>query len=69
MVWVHDYHLMLLPAMLREEIGKSKKNVKLGFFLHLDEVLSWFEPDVEPTWFAMVRVVFLVSTHLPCHPN
>ncbi|KAF2005892.1 glycosyltransferase family 20 protein [Amniculicola lignicola CBS 123094] len=34
MVWVHDYHLMLLPAMLREEIGNSKKNVKLGFFLH-----------------------------------
>lgn len=32
-VWVHDYHLMLLPAMLREEIGQSKK-IKLGFFLH-----------------------------------
>ncbi|KAI9788220.1 MAG: Trehalose-6-P synthase/phosphatase complex synthase subunit [Peltula sp. TS41687] len=34
MIWVHDYHLMLLPAMLRQEIGKSKKNIKLGFFLH-----------------------------------
>ena len=34
MVWVHDYHLMLLPAMLREEIQGTKKNVKLGFFLH-----------------------------------
>lgn len=34
MVWVHDYHLMLLPAMLREEIGTSKNNVKIGFFLH-----------------------------------
>ena len=34
LVWVHDYHLMLLPAMLREEIGKSKTNVKIGFFLH-----------------------------------
>jgi trehalose 6-phosphate synthase len=34
MVWVHDYHLMLLPKMLREEIGDKKKNVKLGFFLH-----------------------------------
>ncbi|KAI9823513.1 MAG: Trehalose-6-P synthase/phosphatase complex synthase subunit [Phylliscum demangeonii] len=32
MVWVHDYHLMLLPAMLREEIGA--KSIKLGFFLH-----------------------------------
>ncbi|KAI9707200.1 MAG: Trehalose-6-P synthase/phosphatase complex synthase subunit [Candelina mexicana] len=34
LVWVHDYHLMLLPAMLREEIGNSKKNIKIGFFLH-----------------------------------
>ena len=38
LVWVHDYHLMLLPAMLREEIAadttKKRKNVKLGFFLH-----------------------------------
>ncbi|KAL9119220.1 MAG: hypothetical protein Q9187_004230 [Circinaria calcarea] len=34
LVWVHDYHLMLLPAMLREEIGASKTNVKIGFFLH-----------------------------------
>ena len=34
MVWVHDYHLMLMPAMLREEIGESKKNIKIGFFLH-----------------------------------
>ncbi|CAO2652214.1 Nn.00g004970.m01.CDS01 [Neocucurbitaria sp. VM-36] len=34
MVWVHDYHLMLMPAMLREELGDTKKNVKIGFFLH-----------------------------------
>src|ERR1700760_1345938 len=34
LVWVHDYHLMLLPMMLREELGDEKKNVKLGFFLH-----------------------------------
>ncbi|CAF3486794.1 unnamed protein product [Fusarium graminearum] len=34
LIWVHDYHLMLLPQMLREEIGESKKNVKIGFFLH-----------------------------------
>lgn len=33
-IWVHDYHLMLLPEMLREEIGMKKKNVKIGFFLH-----------------------------------
>ncbi|KAK9390479.1 glycosyl transferase [Lipomyces mesembrius] len=34
LVWVHDYHLMLLPAMLREEIGQTKSHVKLGWFLH-----------------------------------
>lgn len=34
LVWIHDYHLMLLPQMLREELGKSKKNVRFGFFLH-----------------------------------
>lgn len=33
-IWVHDYHLMLLPSMLREEIGSSKKDIKIGFFLH-----------------------------------
>lgn len=37
LVWVHDYHLMLLPAMLRQELAalpNPPKNVKLGFFLH-----------------------------------
>jgi trehalose 6-phosphate synthase/phosphatase len=29
-VWVHDYHLFLLPALLREAIP----SLKIGFFLH-----------------------------------
>ncbi|KIW02991.1 alpha,alpha-trehalose-phosphate synthase [UDP-forming] [Verruconis gallopava] len=33
-VWVHDYHLMLLPAMIREELGNEKPNIKIAFFLH-----------------------------------
>ncbi|KAL6721196.1 Trehalose-6-P synthase/phosphatase complex synthase subunit [Lecanora helva] len=33
LIWIHDYHLMLLPAMLREEID-SELNVKIGFFMH-----------------------------------
>lgn len=34
-VWVHDYHLMLLPELLRTEIERRGiKNVKIGFFLH-----------------------------------
>ncbi len=30
-VWVHDYHLMLLPNMIRREIPKAA----IGFFLHI----------------------------------
>ena len=33
-VWVHDYHLMLLPQMLREEAEKRGKKLVVGFFLH-----------------------------------
>jgi trehalose 6-phosphate synthase/phosphatase len=30
-LWVHDYHLMLLPGMLREVVG----SVPISFFLHI----------------------------------
>jgi trehalose 6-phosphate synthase/phosphatase len=30
-IWIHDYHLMLLPGMLREVFPDAK----IGFFLHL----------------------------------
>lgn len=30
-IWIHDYHLMLLPRLLREKIP----DVRLGFFLHI----------------------------------
>lgn len=30
-IWVHDYHLMLLPGMLRERVGTAS----IGFFLHI----------------------------------
>ncbi|KAI8912501.1 glycosyltransferase family 20-domain-containing protein [Gorgonomyces haynaldii] len=33
-VWVHDYHLMLLPALLRERMEGVVSDVKIGFFLH-----------------------------------
>lgn len=33
-VWIHDYHLMLVPSMLREALKGTGINVKLGFFLH-----------------------------------
>lgn len=31
-VWIHDYHLMLVPNMVREKLGGK---VKIGFFLHI----------------------------------
>ncbi|KAI0721055.1 hypothetical protein C8T65DRAFT_735544 [Cerioporus squamosus] len=51
-------HLHIMSMDFNGGYIKSKKHLnsfhpKLGFFLHLDDVLSWFEPDVEPTWFAM----------------
>lgn len=30
-VWIHDYHLMLLPKLLREEMP----DIPIGFFLHI----------------------------------
>jgi trehalose 6-phosphate synthase/phosphatase len=30
-IWVHDYHLMLLPQMLKEALPQSR----IGFFLHI----------------------------------
>lgn len=34
LIWVQDYHLMVLPRLLRKAIGNTKKDVKIGFFLH-----------------------------------
>jgi len=34
LVWIHDYHLMLLPRMLSEAAMKLSKRVTIGFFLH-----------------------------------
>lgn len=31
LVWIHDYHLMLLPKLLREKIP----DLRIGFFLHI----------------------------------
>ncbi len=30
-IWVHDYHLMLLPKLIRDKLP----NAKIGFFLHI----------------------------------
>lgn len=41
LVWVHDYHLHLVPAMLRE----LRPDLRIGFFLHIpfppEELFAW----------------------------
>ncbi|KAL1983280.1 hypothetical protein VTN96DRAFT_302 [Rasamsonia emersonii] len=34
LIWVHDYHLMLLPQLLRERLAKKGKAAAIGFSLH-----------------------------------
>lgn len=40
-VWIHDYHLMLVPALLRA----ARPDLKIGFFMHIpfppEELFSW----------------------------
>lgn len=41
LVWVHDYHLMLLPKILLDKAAElGIKNVRVGFFLHTPFPLS-----------------------------
>lgn len=38
LVWVHDYHLMLMPRMLRQKLcnnGAESAQICIGFFLHI----------------------------------
>ncbi|PNS16102.1 alpha,alpha-trehalose-phosphate synthase [Sphaceloma murrayae] len=34
LIWIHDYHLMLLPLFLRHLINIKGVNVKIGWFVH-----------------------------------
>ena len=34
LIWVHDYHLMLLPELLRNRLQKQGKACAIGFSLH-----------------------------------
>ena len=37
-VWIHDYHLLLVPKMVRDKLP----NAKIGFFLHVSFLLQKF---------------------------
>ena len=50
-------HLHVISADLRSDKMKNKKHYnsfhpKLGFFIHFDEVMSWFE--AEPSFYKQV---------------
>lgn len=32
-IWIHDYHLMLLPRLIRERLGKTDQPCAIGFSL------------------------------------
>ena len=34
LIWVHDYHLLLLPALLRERLHAQSKRCAIGYSLH-----------------------------------
>jgi trehalose 6-phosphate synthase len=33
-VWIHDYHLLLVPELLRKQAALLNKKITIGFFLH-----------------------------------
>lgn len=36
LVWIHDYHLTLVPSILRQMMSEKKDvNALVGFFLHI----------------------------------
>ncbi|KAI0362144.1 hypothetical protein OH77DRAFT_1441395 [Trametes cingulata] len=55
---VEHLHLHIVSSDFLGEGFKTKRHCnsfhpRLGFFLDIDEVIRWFDPDIEPTWFAM----------------
>jgi len=62
-VFYRHLHLHVLSDDLCSPTMKHKKHYnsfhpKLGFFLHIDDVLSWF--DAEPSYYSSVRLIFRV---------
>jgi trehalose 6-phosphate synthase/phosphatase len=35
LVWIHDYHLMLMPMMLKNKIEEVNISCRIAFFLHI----------------------------------
>lgn len=69
LVWVHDYHLMLLPAMLREAVP----DLAVGFFLHIPfpppEILQLMPPQWRTSILEGVLASDLVGFHIHEYVN
>ncbi|KAI9064478.1 hypothetical protein FKP32DRAFT_1570725 [Trametes sanguinea] len=55
-------HVHVISTDFLGQYYKKKKHVnsfhpRMGFFVHLDEVIRWYDPDIEPTWFAMKTAI------------
>ena len=68
-VWVHDYHLMLMPAMLRDEAP----DLSIGFFLHIPfppaEIFQLLPPSWRNSILDGVLGSDLVGFHIPEYVN
>ena len=67
LIWVHDYHLLLVPAMLREALPEAR----IGFFLHIpfpDVEIFLVEPHAEEL-IAGVLGADLVGFHLDSYAH
>lgn len=65
MVWVQDYHLMLLPMLLRV-LNDGRQNVGDAIAADIDRILEGVEPeDSAPAHVPNVKVGFFLHTPFP----
>ncbi|OSC99115.1 hypothetical protein PYCCODRAFT_1416667 [Trametes coccinea BRFM310] len=55
-------HMHVISTDFLGQYYKKKKHAnsfhpRMGFFIHIDEVIRWYDPDIEPTWFAMKTAI------------
>jgi trehalose 6-phosphate synthase/phosphatase len=64
-VWIHDYHLMLLPQMLRKKYPKAS----IGFFLHIPFPSMEIFRLLPPTWRTEILNGLLGADLIGFHTN
>jgi trehalose 6-phosphate synthase/phosphatase len=69
LLWIHDYHLMLLPAILR----KYRADLPIGFFLHIPFPSRRYLELLPDSWRAEILSGLLgsdlVGFHVPDYQN